>query len=330
MKKTGLLILALAVGAFAQQNDPIAAAAPANAAASTDQPSLVETTANFPRVQVATPTYADLYCAGFINKQVLPNDKYVGGGLHTPNTTKYVKGDIVYLSGHGYEQGAQYTVLRELYDVNRFESYPDQHQLIKATGQPYEEVGRVRILDTRNKVPVAQVEYSCDSILPGDTLMPFVEKTPVAGHPPIKFDRFAPPSGRLSGRIVMAKDFDSIVGTGMKVYVNVGANQGVKVGDYFRALRSYATDRRNPVDKLSFDAPVGEDTQAKQPSYTHDGILSGWGKSKGPVINEDRFPRRAVGEIVIIGVTPTTATGMVTFALEDVHTGDGIELMSEQ
>ncbi len=331
MKKKGLLIVILALGAWAQQNDQIAAATPGNATAAPDQPStVVETTTNFPHVQLATPTYADLYCAGFINKQVLPNDKYVGGGLETPTTTKYVKGDIVYLSGQGYEAGAQYTVLRESRDMNEFESYPGQHELMKATGHPYEEVGRLRVLDTRNKSAVAQIEYSCDSILPGDTLMPFVEKTPVTAHAPIKFDRFAPPSGRLSGKIVMAKDFDNIVGTGMKVYMNVGANQGVKVGDYFRAVRSYAVDRRNPVDKLSFDAPVGEDTQVKQPTYKHDGILSGWGKGSGPVIDEGRFPRRALGEVVVIGVTPTTSTGMITFALEDVHTGDGVELITEQ
>ena len=33
-----------------------------------------------------------------------------------------------------------------------------------------------------------------------------------------------------------------------------------------------------------------------------------------------------MGEIVILGVTNTTATGMIVFALEDVHAGDGIEL----
>ncbi len=40
----------------------------------------------------------------------------------------------------------------------------------------------------------------------------------------------------------MGKDFDSVLGTGQKVYFNVGSNQGVKVGDYFRAVRSYAGD----------------------------------------------------------------------------------------
>ena len=38
------------------------------------------------------------------------------------------------------------------------------------------------------------------------------------------------------------------------------------------------------------------------------------------------MPRRAVGEIVILTTTPTTATGMVVFALEDVHVGDSVEL----
>jgi len=33
-----------------------------------------------------------------------------------------------------------------------------------------------------------------------------------------------------------------------------------------------------------------------------------------------------VGEMVIIGVTDTTATGMIVFANEDVHAGDGVEL----
>jgi hypothetical protein len=48
-------------------------------------------------------------------------------------------------------------------------------------------------------------------------------------------------------------------------------------------------------------------------------------KGNGPVIHVRDLPRRAVGEIVIIGVTNTTATGMIVFALEDVHSGDDVE-----
>ena len=42
------------------------------------------------------------------------------------------------------------------------------------------------------------------------------------------------------------------------------------------------------------------------------------------------LPRRAVGEVVILSVTPSSSTGMVTFALEDVRIGDDVELEADQ
>jgi hypothetical protein len=325
MKKIGaLLLLMLAGAASAQQAGPATVASAAGPENSDNKPATVQTSGNFPTVQLAKPTYADLYCAGMISKQLLPDANYVAGGLQTPNTTKYVTGDIVYLAGSGYQPGAQYSIVRELRDMNKYEVYQGQHALLAATGQPYAELGWVKILDTRSKMAVAQVEFSCDSILPGDVAVPFTEKSIVNFHAPIKFDRFAPPSDRLTGRIVLAKDFDAILGTGMKVYINVGSNQGVKIGDYFRAVRSYNADLKDPVDSLSFKASVGEDTQKRPPNYGHIPLV----KSAGPNINVGELPRRAVGEMVVIGVTPTTATGMITFALEDVHIGDGVELES--
>jgi hypothetical protein len=119
----------------------------------------------------------------------------------------------------------------------------------------------------------------------------------------------------------MGKDFDSQLGTGQKVYLNVGSNQGVKIGDFFRAVRSYEADLKDPVDSLSFKAAIAEDTQKKTPSVDPTMFTKG----NGPVIHVRDLPRRAVGEIVIIGVTNTTATGMIVFALEDVHSGDDVE-----
>jgi hypothetical protein len=325
MKKTGLIfLLLLAVAAFAQQSEPTTVAS----AATPDkgQAASLDTNKNVPKVQFATPTYADLYCAGFISKQLLPNANYVAGGLATPNTTKYVNGDIVYLAGPGYQPGAQYSIVRELRDVNEYEVYPGQRKLVAAAGQPYAEMGRVKVLDTRSKTAVAQVEFSCDTILPGDVAVPFAEKQTISFHPPAKFDRFTPPSGRLSGRILLAKDFDTMLGTGAKVYLNVGSNQGVKIGNYFRAVRPYTDDLNDPVDSLSFKASMGEDTQKKEPSYGHHMLT----RSSGPTIEVSDLPRRAVGEVVILSVTPTSSTAMVTFALEDVRIGDDVELEADQ
>jgi hypothetical protein len=313
MKKTGLFLLLLATAAWAQSGADATAEVPQGTA---------PTSNSFPTERVQTPTYADLYCAGFISKQILPDANYVAGGLQTPSTTKFTRGDMVYLQGTGYSAGAEYEIVRALRDVNEYEMFPGQKKLLQETGQPYEEVGRVKIVDTRSRTAIAQVEYACDGINPGDTAIPFAEKLSVAFHPPAHFDRFLPASSKLSGRIVMGKDFDSQLGTGHKVYINVGANQGVKVGDYFRAVRSYDTDLHDPVDSLSFKAAIAEDTQKKTPSVDPNRFT----KSNGPIIHVRDLPRRAVGEIVIIGVTPTTATGMIVFALEDVHAGDGVEL----
>jgi hypothetical protein len=316
MKKIGLLVLLVAVTAGAQS------AADATPAESTAPQGTISTSANFPVQRVQMPTYADIYCAGFINRQSLPDANFVAGGLQTPSTTKFVRGDVVYLHGTGYTAGAEYEIVRALRDINEYEMYPGQRKLLKSTGQPYEEVGRVRVIDTRSKTAVAQIEYSCDPINPGDTAIPFAEKTMVPFHAPLRFDRFLPTGSKVSGRIVMGRDFDSELGTGQKVYFNVGANQGVKVGDYFRAVRNYEADLNDPVDSLSFKAAISEDTQLKQPSVDPTMFTRG----NGPVIHVRDLPRRAVGEIVVIGVTPTTATGMIVFAMEDVHAGDGVEL----
>jgi hypothetical protein len=316
MKKTGLLLwLALSVAAAAQD------VAPSSGGPSSAEGTL-PTTVSFPTERVQTPTYADLYCAGFLSKPLLPNANFVAGGLQTPTTTKFVNGNVVYLAGGGYQSGQEYMIVREMKDVNEYQIFRGQHALVKAAGQLYAELARVRIVDTRNKMAIAQIEFSCDPVNPGDFAMPFVEKQTVAFHPQIHFDRFLPRNGQLTGRILLAKDFDSELGTGLKVYMNIGSNQGVKVGDYFRAVRSYTADLQDPVDSLSFLASTSEDTQTRPPTIEPNFL----NMTSGPKIHVADLPRRAVGEIAIIGTTPTTSTGMIVFALEDVHLGDAVEL----
>jgi hypothetical protein len=317
MKKVGvLLVICLSIAAAAQQADsnPPEQAAP--------QGTLLNN-AGFPIERIQTPTHADMYCAGFVSKQLLPNANFVIGGLQSPNTTKFANAELIYLTGGGYETGQQYTIVRELQDPNRYELFAGQHAMLKSMGQPYSELARVRIVDTRSKSAIAQVEFSCEPLVPGDIAIPYAEKPAASFHPPLRFDRFAPANGKTSARIVLARDFDSELGTGSKVYMNVGADQGVKVGDYFRAVRPYTIDLKDPVDSLSFKASTTEDTQNRPPSIEPH-MFSGGGK--GPTIHVAEFPRRAVGEVVVISTTPTTSTGMVVFALEDVHVGDAVEL----
>jgi hypothetical protein len=320
MNKTGLLLLLAVMAnlAVAQQSS--------TSASTPDASGIINTSVNVPYVRFQTPTAADIYCAGFITKNRIPDANYVNGGLETPTSTKFEIGELVYLAGSGYQAGQLYSIVREIRDVNEYEIYPGQRKILGAVGHPYGEIGRVRVVDTRSHSAIAQVEFSCDPINPGDVAMPFVEKPPVSFHVPGHFDRFAPANGKLTGRIVLGKDFDGFLGTGMKLYMNMGSNQGVKVGDYFRVVRSYTATLKDPVDSLSFKAQTSEDTQARPPSFEADRFT----KTKGPNIHVADLPRRAVGEVVVLNVTPTGSSGMVVFALEDVHAGDTVELDEQQ
>src|ERR1700722_2815609 len=319
MKKTGLLLILMMASTWA-------AAQQSRTAMTPDADGIVHTSVNVPFVRFQTPTAADIYCAGFLTKERVPDANYVNGGLETPTSTKFEIGELVYLAGGGYQVGQLYSIVREIRDVNEYEIYPGMRKVLASTGRPYGEIGRVRIVDTRSHSAIAQVEFSCDPINPGDIAVPFVERSASSFHVPGHFDRFAPPNGKLSGRIVLGKDFDGVLGTGMKLYMNMGSNQGVKVGDYFRVVRPYTATLHDPVDSLSFAARTSEDTQMRPPTFEANRFT----RTKGPNIHVADLPRRAVGEVVVLNVTPTSSSAMVVFALEDVYAGDSVELDEQQ
>src|SRR5260370_29041777 len=158
---------------------------------------------SFPVERRHTPPAADAYCAGFVSKPLSSKDKYVGGGMDSPHAVQFSNGDVIYLTGKGYEAEQQYTIVRELQDPNRYELFKGQWAALNAAGQPYEEIGRVKVIDTRNKMAIARVECSCGSLAPGDFAIPFVAKQATTFHAPMHFDRFAPSNGQVSGRILL-------------------------------------------------------------------------------------------------------------------------------
>jgi outer membrane protein OmpA-like peptidoglycan-associated protein len=258
------------------------------------------------------PTYSDLYCAGFITNQPLQRLGFVAGGWGTPHMVRFSEREYVYLEGSGFSLGAQYSIVRQARDPNLYESFRGQTALLRHLGRAYSDIGRVRVVAIRNNMAITQVESNCTDIMEGDAAIPFVERQTPVMHAKITFDRFAPPNGKLTGRIVMAKDFDTMAGTGRKVYLNVGANQGVKAGDYFRAVRSYSSYRDDEADNLSFKASSYDDMQIPAGVFPYSRLRE--------------FPRVSLGEMVVLSVSPTSSTAMVTLSLEDIHLGDGVEL----
>jgi hypothetical protein len=253
---------------------------------------------------------SDIRCAGFITNQAVSHKNEVSGGLYYPDESQFAT-KTVFISGEGLQEGARYSVLRELRDPNHFEPFEGQLKAIEQAGQPYSELGTIRVTAIRGKSAIAEIEFACQNMTVGDLVVPYQEHQPVSLPKNATFNRFPSKSGDLNARIIMAKEFDTLLRTGHKVYLNVGADKGVKVGDYFRAFRSYDPEKLNEIDNLSYPAPVGEDTQK------HPGLITGE--------TAKDLPARATGEMVVINVTPTSATAMITYSVEDIQVGDRVE-----
>ena len=326
MKKTGfaLFVLVFALLAWGQQAQPPATQPPQQpqAPASLQQgvteplppPPPQPTVARTNLVEkAASPTYTDFNCAGFVTDQLLPETTYVTAGWDTPQQTRFGDRQYIYLTGTGFQEGQQYAIIRKLRDPNRWEAFQGQHSAIAAAGQPYADVAHVTIVQggARGKTAIGVVTFSCDGIVPHDLAVPYVDRQIPKYKDPGPFDPFAPPNGKTTGRIILAKTWDQVLGTGRVVYLDVGADKGVKPGDYFHVTRLYSDLRKDPADNLTFKASTVEDTQA----------LPNIDKSK-----IDELPRRALGNLMVMNVSPKSSTGILTFTLEVVRPGDAVEM----
>ncbi len=272
------------------------------------------------KVHEQQPTYSDIYCAGFVTKEHVSNANHLLAGLNTPHETRFAGNPsgnaYVYLEGSGYAIGNRYSVVRRVKDPDEYESLNGIHKLLKASGEEYFDIGRVVVTYIDKEVAVGQIEFSCEPMTPGDLLMPFHEKEMVKfreGH--VQFARFAPYGG-TAGRIIDGKDFDQELGPGQKVYVNIGANKGIHPGDYLRIERNYDPSLMFDVDQLSLQPPYYSDESQNNVKLTNR--------------EYKKLPYRGVGEMVVLSVTPETATGMITMALEDVLVGDVVAVEKEQ
>ncbi|HSB75849.1 MAG TPA: hypothetical protein VLC12_09380, partial [Terriglobales bacterium] len=125
-----------------------------------------------PIEQIVVPSYADLNCAGFMTKNAVPNTTFVAGGLNSPHETKFVSGEVVYLDGGRYKDGDRLTFVRALHDPNEYEYFNGQRKLIAATGQPYAELAQGHVVDTRQGMAIAQLDFACEAVVPGDMALP--------------------------------------------------------------------------------------------------------------------------------------------------------------
>src|SRR3954463_8943212 len=260
-----------------------------------------------------TPTRSDMYCSGFLTNEKVPDKLFVAAGHNSPDQTRFAGAiDTIFIHGQGMKEGDRYQIVREVKDTNHYEIFPGQRSAVRSVGEPYLELAIVKVTDVQKNTAIATFELSCSDVMPGHMAIPLTERE----APPFRkvtLDRYTPPTGKPQGRIVMAKEFDSFLGSKYKAYLNIGADKGLKPGDYLRATRTYSSTYHDPVDGLSLDAKDYDDTQKDPHRLPHGDVSS--------------LPRRTVGDMIVLNVQHKTATAMVLTALEAIQVGDGVEVM---
>ena len=300
MYKLQILVLVLAATAVSMQISAQAAPAPAQKARAMS-------------LNVGNaPTADDMYCSGFITTERIPESRFVAAGMNSPDQTRFAgASDYIYIHGKDMKEGDRMQIVRRVRDANRYELFRGQHAAISSAGEPYFELGIAKVIDVQNNTAIAVPELSCSDFVPGDIAIPF-EQREAPKFRKVSLDRFAPPNGKTTGRIIMAKDFHSYLGTRYAVYLSIGADKGLKVGDYLRATRTYTAIYNSPEEGLARHASAYEDTQKSPPSMGGD---------------VSSLPRLTLGDMMVLSVHKHSATAMLLDTLQDVQVGDRVEVM---
>ena len=254
--------------------------------------------------------YSKVYCSGFLKDTKLPDDARLVSGEQIGYKVTFAQGERVYLnqgSDKGVRVGDRFVVVRATQDPST-EWFRGQFKLTKAIGILYEDLGQVKVVNVLPKTSIAEVTFSCDYMQRGDIVRPFEER-PV---PPFKelgtFDHFAPVSGKPVGMMVTTIDFQQSEGQGSTIYINLGAAQGVKVGDYVRFFRYQG--------KLDEFAPQTRGYQTE---------LYGFGSSPVHYQGKD-LPREVLGEGIVLNASRNGSAVLITFSSADIYTGDNVEI----
>jgi hypothetical protein len=252
-----------------------------------------------------------MYCSGVVSTEPVPHDSYIVSGEQSDPYFVFRMNDLVYVSrgaNQGVKVGDEFSVVRPENDPYRQVWFRGQSILMHAMGQPWADLGRIRIVHVDAKVSTAQVIFECDYMQRGDIILPFVERRPPTLKPNSNLvDPFAPAAGK-TGMVVMTKDFGQLAGNNDVVFVNLGLSQGVQVGSYLRVFRHQG--------------------QHNEIAYTSPGMVDHvYGYGSTPVrYTWEGLPREILGEGIVVRVSNNTATLLITGTRHEIYVGDYVEV----
>src|SRR5688500_7859359 len=148
---------------------------------------------------------SSLFCAGHIRYQRFGQTPEIVGSEEEQEQRTYADGDIVYLnagSRQGVKEGQNFQIIRPRGDVKGV------HRQKTGFFGPYvQDMGQLQVFKVREETSAAKVIFTCDAALLGDLVVEVpVRESPLQRTEANVLDRFADPTGKQVGRLMMAKD----------------------------------------------------------------------------------------------------------------------------
>ena len=276
---------------------------------------------------------SNLYCAGYVQNAQVDTSRKIVGAENEQEQNIYSQGNHVYISlgeKRNVQVGDMFSVIRPRGQVRT--RWSKKNDL----GFFVQEVGALEVVKVKNEVAVAKITTSCDNFLLGDLVQPTPSRTsPMFSQRP-QLDVFADPSGKARGRIFMARDGQELLGREQIVYIDLGAEDSVSVGDYLTVYRPLGKGSVLENDeKESMDARVEgyQSEEYRGGKFSIQAPRKRSGDATGKIeTNEEAKEnrpsglRKIVGEIVILNVREKTATAVIVRTAQEIHTGDWVEL----
>jgi hypothetical protein len=283
-----------------------------------------------------------LYCAGFIRHERLPKMPEIVGAEEEQEQRKFSDGDVVYLnagSAQGIKEGQTFQIIRPRGDVKGV--HKQKHGSI---GTYVQDIGQLEVFKVRENTAAAEITMSCDQVLLGDLLTPVPDRESPVQRTEANFDRFADPSGKQTGRLMMAKDSRELLTRNDVVYIDLGAEDQIKRGDYLTIYRPLGTGNVTRInnEESAHNRSIGFQSNryrgggfSNQASRAKDSTAfsdANGHYSNRPISsrevkrNRPLMPRKIVGEMVVLDVQKRTATAVITRVAIEVHTGDWVEI----
>jgi hypothetical protein len=271
-------------------------------------------------------------CAGYVTTAPISTEQRIVGGWNEQDGSIYSQPNVVYLnmgSNSGVRQGDVLAVVRPRGQVKTRWTNKDD------LGMYVQEVGSVEVVRVKADHSVAKVKMSCDNFLLGDLVRPMETRVAPVFTQRAGLDLFADPSGKPIGRLFMARDNLEVLGRENIVYVDLGNEDNVRIGDRLTIFRPLG--KGNPFENDEKESVSARNSGFQSFEYRGGRFSNQAGRksgenARGSVVTseeakEDRpFIRKVVGEMVVLNVKEKTATAVIVRNAQEIHTGDYVEV----